>query len=186
MLVIVLGVIPVPLLLISVAVDYLNPAWFRRAIVGAAIYIVLYLARALHAVTGRTQRVTACIGLSLITCFCWTTDALDVVPHVWVPLESQVAGQNEENPDSETILFSQPYMDAPSCQALLFDSGSPGRNCSHTFGLSLRFVAAGPDGICWLSPDHVSGLSMSREALRLSQPRFYLFCHHLKESLCNR
>lgn len=74
------------------------------------------------------------------------------------------------------------YMDAPSCQALLFDSGSTGRNCSHTFGLRLRFVAAGPDGICWLSPDHVSGLSMSHEALRLSQPRFYLFCHHLKKA----
>src|ERR1700722_11938487 len=65
---------------------------------------------------------------------------------------------------------------------LVFDSGTPGRNCSNTFGLRLRLVAAGPDGICWLSPDHVSGLSMSLEALRLSQPRFYLFCHHLRKA----
>lgn len=75
------------------------------------------------------------------------------------------------------------YMDAPSCQAFFHDRGFPGISCSHTFGLRVRFVTAGPDGICRLSPDHVSGLSMSHEALRLIQPRFYLFRHH-RETAC--
>jgi hypothetical protein len=63
-----------------------------------------------------------------------------------------------------------------------FGPGFAGINCSHTFGLGLRRVVAGPDGICWLIPDHVSGLLMSREALRLNQPRFYLCSHHLENA----
>lgn len=48
-----------------------------------------------------------------------------------------------------------------------------GRDCSHTSGLCLRRVVAGPDGISWSAPDHFSGLKKSRAIDRLSQPRSY-------------
>jgi hypothetical protein len=35
----------------------------------------------------------------------------------------------------------------------------------------MRPKVAGPDGICWLTPDHLLELLKSRGFLRLSQPR---------------
>jgi hypothetical protein len=68
-------------------------------------------------------------------------------------------------------LDAPPYMDAPTMPSTLSGSGITGRDCSHTSGLSMRRLAAGPDGICWSTPDHIRGLAKSRGGVRLSRPR---------------
>jgi hypothetical protein len=102
-----MGAVPVPLLFTSVAAAYLNPTGLLAAAILVAVYTLLYLARGLHAITGRTQRVAACAGLAFIAGFAWLSDTLDVIPDVWTPLESQAAEPGEPLADGEAILFSQ-------------------------------------------------------------------------------
>jgi hypothetical protein len=64
----------------------------------------------------------------------------------------------------------------------LFGSGFQVGNCSHTFGLIVQCKAAGPDGMSWLTPNHLDGLLMSYERIRLNQPRFYLCGHHFENA----
>src|ERR1700730_2577153 len=105
-LVLAMGVVPVPLLFTSVVPAYLDPLWFLGTAILVAIYLVLYLARGLHAMTGYTQRAAACAGLVFIAGFGWLTDTLDVIPDVWAPLETQAAA-GDALADSEAILFGQ-------------------------------------------------------------------------------
>src|SRR5258706_9817975 len=87
-----------------------------------------------------------------------------------------------------------PYSSSASCtrdsvRARRFIHGRPplpsafsvpveaGRDCSHTFGLGERRLAAGPDGISWLTPDQIGGLLTSLEPGRIRQPWSDLFCH---------
>jgi len=55
-----------------------------------------------------------------------------------------------------------------------FSFGFTGVDCSHTSGLRVRREVAGPDGICWLTPDHFCGLLKSPDGMRLGQPWSYL------------
>ncbi len=102
-----MGAVPVPLLFTSLAASYLFPLWFWAASIAVAGYTLLFLARGLHAITGQTQRTAACAGLLFIVGFCWLTDALDVIPDVWTPLETQAAEPGDASADSEAILFGQ-------------------------------------------------------------------------------
>ncbi len=102
-----MGAVPVPLLLTGVAAVLLDPSWFLGAALAAGIYVLLYLARGLRAMTGETQRVAACAGLLFIAGFGWITDALDAIPDVWNPLEPQTARQDDAPADSEALLFGQ-------------------------------------------------------------------------------
>lgn len=102
-----MGAVPLPLLFLGVATDYLNPAWFPGATVIVGVYTLLYLARGLRAVTGETQRTAAFAGLVFIAGFCWLTDTLDVIPDVWNPLETQAAESSGPAADGEAILFGQ-------------------------------------------------------------------------------
>ncbi len=102
-----MGAVPVPLLLTSVVAILLDPSWFPVLALIAGVYTLLYLARALHAVTGETQRAAACAGLLFIAGFTWATDALDVIPDVWNPLETQAARQDDSAVDGEALLFDQ-------------------------------------------------------------------------------
>jgi hypothetical protein len=102
-----MGAVPAPLLFASVAAAYFNPTGLLAATILVAVYTLLYLARGLHAITGRTQRVAACAGLAFIAGFGWLSDTLDVIPDVWTPLESQAAEPGEPPADGEAILFSQ-------------------------------------------------------------------------------
>jgi hypothetical protein len=106
-LVLAMGVVPVPLLFTSVVAAYLDPSWFLGTAILVAVYILLYLARGLHAMTGYTQRAAAVAGLVFIAAFCWLTDTLDVIPDVWTPLETQAAVPGDALADSETLLFGQ-------------------------------------------------------------------------------
>jgi hypothetical protein len=103
-----MGAVPVPLLFLGAAAVYLNPDGLLAGEILVALYTLLYLARGLHAITGETQRAAACVGLVFIAGFCWLSDALDVIPDVWAPLETQVVAQSDEAvADGEAVLFSQ-------------------------------------------------------------------------------
>src|SRR5450631_1980015 len=107
MLAVSLGAVPLPLLFVGVIAIYLDPRWFWGTSIAVGVYTLLYLARGLHAVTGESQRVAACAGLVFLSGFCWHTDALDAIPDVWTPLETQVAVPDGALADSEAILFGQ-------------------------------------------------------------------------------
>ena len=107
MLALAMGAVPVPLLFMSVAAVYLNPDGFLAGAILVGLYTLLYLARGLHAITGGTQRTAACVGVVFVAGFCWLSDALDVIPDVWAPLETPVAQSDEAVADGEAVLFSQ-------------------------------------------------------------------------------
>ena len=107
MLALAMGAVPVPLLFMSVAAVYLNPDGFLAGAILVGLYTLLYLARGLHAITGGTQRAAACVGVAFIAGFCWLSDALDVIPDVWAPLETPAAQSDEAVADGEVVLFSQ-------------------------------------------------------------------------------
>ena len=87
--------------------SYLNPDGFLAGAILVGLYTLLYLARGLHAITGGTQRAAACVGVVFIAGFCWLSDALDVIPDVWAPLETPAAQSDEAVADGEAVLFSQ-------------------------------------------------------------------------------
>jgi hypothetical protein len=73
-------------------------------------------------------------------------------------------------------------MDAPPVASVFSALVEAGRDCSHTFGLGERRLAAGPDGMSWLTPDQIGGLLRSLEPGRIRQPRSDLFCHHFEDA----
>jgi hypothetical protein len=106
MLALILGAVPLPLLLCAVFAAYLTPAEFAGAAIGVGAYTFLYLARALRAVSGESQRGAAFAGLVCITGFIWLTDELNVIPDVWAPAEAQGTVSDAQD-DAEALLFDQ-------------------------------------------------------------------------------
>ena len=102
-----MGTIPAPLLFTSVIALYIEPSWFAGGAVLVCLYLLAYLARGLHALTGQRQRAAACAGLVFVAVFAWLTDALDVIPDVWTPLETQTADLESPIADGEAVLFAQ-------------------------------------------------------------------------------
>jgi len=102
-----MGVVPIPLLFVSVAAAYLDAPWYLAAVIAVGVYTVLYLARGLHALTGQSQRLAACFGVTIILGFCWLSDTLDVIPDVWSSPETQAAEPGDAAADGEALLFSQ-------------------------------------------------------------------------------
>jgi hypothetical protein len=102
------GLVPIPLLLAAVAAPYLNPLWLLVATIAVLVYSYSYLARGLHAFTGKRQRVAAFAGLAFLIGFVWVTDALEVIPDVWAApeVEEAVVG-NDAHADAETLMFEQ-------------------------------------------------------------------------------
>jgi Peptidase C13 family len=102
-----MGVVPIPLLLVSVAAAYLDASWYLAAVIVAGVYTALYLSRGLHALTGQSQRLAACFGVTIIIGFCWLSDTLDVIPDVWASPETQAAEPGDGPAGGEALLFSQ-------------------------------------------------------------------------------
>jgi hypothetical protein len=103
-----LGLVPVPLCLAAGAAPYLSPHWLLGAIIAAALYSLVYLARGLRAFTGERQRVAAVAGIAFVAGFIWLTDALDVIPDVWAAAEVEAAADNNDiEADAESLLFDQ-------------------------------------------------------------------------------
>jgi len=121
-----LGSVPVPLCLWAVAGPYLNPLWLLGAVVAAAVYSFLYLARGLRAFTGEPQRVAAIAGIAFIAGFVWLTDALDVIPDVWVAAEVEATADNQDGQaDAESLLFEQAARIDRALAAIGATSASP-------------------------------------------------------------
>ena len=74
----------------------------------------------------------------------------------------------------KNTMFLAAYMDVPPLPSTSFGFGFTGIDCRHTSGLRVRPEVAGPDVICWLTPDHFCGLLRSRAVIRISQPWSYL------------
>jgi hypothetical protein len=102
-----MGVVPIPLLFVSVVAASLDASWYLAAVIAVGIYTLLYLARGLHALTGQSQRLAACFGVTIIVGFCWLSDTLDVIPDVWAAPETQTAETADTPADGEALLFSQ-------------------------------------------------------------------------------
>ena len=101
------GLVPLPMLLASIAAQYLNSSWLLGVCIIAAIYSLSYLARGLRGFTGRSQRMAAVAGIVFIAGFIWLSDALDVIPDVWSPREVQASAMDEGPAGAETLLFEQ-------------------------------------------------------------------------------
>ena len=100
-----IGLLP-PALLLAALDLWADPRWFWGAAVLLALYVPLYLARGLHALTGARQRAAALAGSVLVLAFAWLSDFTAAVPDVWLPAET-AAVSDQELADRETALFEQ-------------------------------------------------------------------------------
>ncbi|MDB6082889.1 MAG: hypothetical protein JWN43_770 [Gammaproteobacteria bacterium] len=102
-----LGVAPLPVLLVAVVAYYLEPPWFWCAGGAAVVYVAVYLLRGLRAVTGRSQRTAALLGIIFIAAFMVLSDAVDAIPDVWNPRDSSDSVPNGVLAEREAVLFEQ-------------------------------------------------------------------------------
>jgi hypothetical protein len=104
------GLVPIPLLVATVGNLYLDDTWLLLANAAAACYTLIYLLRGLRSFTGTPQRFASFSALLLLIAFVWLSDALDVIPETWVPLELEpaVSSSNDAPADQEALLFAQP------------------------------------------------------------------------------
>jgi hypothetical protein len=101
------GLVPLPLLIAALAASYLNSIWLVSLSVIAVIASGYFLGRGLRALTGKSQGISAALGILYILGFIWTTDALDVVPSVWASGATESAESGEDRAIAETALFEQ-------------------------------------------------------------------------------
>jgi hypothetical protein len=102
-----LGAVPLPLLLMSVGIFYLDTFWLGCAGAAVAVHGAVYLARGLKALTGRTQRAAALLGVLFAAGFIYASDALDAIPDVWNPAAADTAPSEEDLAEREQVLFEQ-------------------------------------------------------------------------------
>jgi hypothetical protein len=102
-----MGLVPVPLLLASVAPVYLDRPWWLATTAIAVLGTIIFLARGLRPLTGKLQLPAAIAGVAFIAGFVCLSDALDAIPAVWVARETQEPVTSEGLADAETLLFEQ-------------------------------------------------------------------------------
>ena len=78
--VLVLGLVPFPLLLMSVAAYYLTAVWFWSLAVLIATYAISYLWRGLRGITGRPQRTATVLGFAFIIMFIGMSEWVNAIP----------------------------------------------------------------------------------------------------------
>jgi hypothetical protein len=105
----VVGLIPIPMLLATLATTYLNQMWLWVAEALTGAYLLLYLARGLRSLTGHSHRLLAVTGVCFVVVFVLVSTVLDVVPDVWDPLEIEapVASTDSTLADEEQLMFGQ-------------------------------------------------------------------------------
>jgi hypothetical protein len=106
-LVLALGLMPVPLLLMSVGIYTLETDWFWCVSAGVAAYGLIFLDRGLRALTGRSQRLAALAGVIFIALFIYASDAVNAIPDVWNPRDANSFVSDGELAERETALFEQ-------------------------------------------------------------------------------
>jgi hypothetical protein len=103
------GLVPIPLLVLTLGSLYLNDTWLLIALGAATCYACVYVSRGLRALTGAAQRFASLSAIVMLLGFVWLSDALDVVPDLFAPLqlEPTVASTDNAPADQETLLFAQ-------------------------------------------------------------------------------
>jgi len=106
-LVLALGMAPLPLLLVAVGTYFLEGPWFWCASGAVAVYVLMFSLRGLRAITGRSQRAAALVGVLFIVAFIGLSDALDAIPDVWNPRDSSDSPSSDVLAEREAALFEQ-------------------------------------------------------------------------------
>jgi hypothetical protein len=106
-LVLALAMAPLPLLLMSIGSYFLDAAWFWAACGAVAAYEFAFLVRGLRAFTGRNQRAAALVVVLFGAGFIYASDALNAIPDLWNPRESNAAATEEQIADREAAMFEQ-------------------------------------------------------------------------------
>ena len=119
-----LGVMPLPLLLFSVASYYLSAPFFWGAACVVGVYSIVYLARGLQSFTGRSQRVAALAGLAFIAAFVWASNQVNAIPDLWNPRDPSVATTDDALVEREAALFEQADRIDDALQAVHRDTGA--------------------------------------------------------------
>jgi hypothetical protein len=105
--VLVLGLVPVPLLLVTIAAVYFGRSWLLDASIVTGLYALVYLARGLRALSGESQRAAAVTGVAFLLGFMWLTDALNAIPDVWNADDETTAAADDTSAQTEALLFGQ-------------------------------------------------------------------------------
>lgn len=101
------GVVPLPLLLVTVGAVFLETRWFWAAAAAVGAYVLLYLGRGLRVLTGRPQRGAALIGTGFVVLFAVVSNLTNAIPDVWNPQDAATAISDQELSDREAALFDQ-------------------------------------------------------------------------------
>lgn len=100
------GLVPLPMLLMTL-ISVLAPAHVFWGACGAlSLYAILYLARGLRALTGRSQWLAAALGMLYVVGFVALSDVTNAIPDVWNP-DADTAVSDQDLADRETALFEQ-------------------------------------------------------------------------------
>ena len=101
------GLVPLPLLLLTVVADAVNGPWQAALLILSCGYALVYLARGLHAITGHPQRVAALLGVLFILAFVAASDKTNAIPDIWNPRDGGNGAVDEELAGREAALFEQ-------------------------------------------------------------------------------
>jgi hypothetical protein len=102
MLTVVMGLSPVLILFVASVTMWVGSRWLAASWALIAVYTLVYLLRGLRSVSGKSQRVAALLGVVYVGAFVWASDALDVIPDVWVSADAADAPQSGAATDGDT------------------------------------------------------------------------------------
>jgi hypothetical protein len=119
-----LGAMPLPLLLFSIATYFLDALWFWALACVVGVYLIVYLARGLRALTGRTQSVAALAGFVFVAAFVWVSNQVNAIPDLWNPRDPTIATTDDALVEREAALFEQADRIDTALEAVHRDAGA--------------------------------------------------------------
>jgi hypothetical protein len=122
------GVVPLPLLLVTVGAAWLTPVWFWCAAGAVAFYLMVYLARGLHAFCGRPRRMAALLGVGFVGLFAVLSDVTNAIPDVWNPQDAPATVSDADVADRETALFEQSGRIDEALESVRRDASPPAQS----------------------------------------------------------
>lgn len=117
------GLVPMLMLIVTIAVVYLDAASTLDLCVVCGAYAWIYFARGLRALTGQTQRLAPVAGAVFVVGFIWLSDALNAIPDVWNPADTELTADSRERTEREEVLFEQAARIDESLARVHRDSG---------------------------------------------------------------
>jgi len=117
------GLMPMLMLIVTLAVVYLDGVSLLDLCVVCGAYSWIFFARGLRALTGQTQRLAPLAGVVFVVGFIWLSDALDAIPDVWNPADTELAADSRERSEGEEVLFVQAARIDESLARIHRDSG---------------------------------------------------------------